>query len=134
MTRITNVRSITTAPDGIALVVHADNPLAALTSEQVVAIFTGSASRWSTFGGSDDPITVSYGQPLRVLPIGREHPELLKQRPSHGHDQTIINGISRIGYMSGAEPDRSGARPGPKAGKSELFSVAIRRRAVAATD
>ena len=40
----------------------------------------------------------------------------------------------RIGYMSGAEPDRSGARPGPKAGKAELFSVAIRRRAVAAAD
>ena len=31
----------------------------------------------------------------------------------------------RIGHMSEAEPDRSGARPGPKAGSAELFSVAI---------
>ena len=35
----------------------------------------------------------------------------------------------RIGHMAEAEPDRSGARPGPKAGGAELFSVAIRRRA-----
>ena len=29
------------------------------------------------------------------------NPELLRVRPSHGHDQTIVNGISRIGYMTG---------------------------------
>ena len=26
--------------------------------------------------------------------------------PSHGHDQTIVNGISRIGYMSGGKAAR----------------------------
>src|SRR4051794_1957774 len=26
---------------------------------------------------------------------------MLKVKPSHGHDQTIVNGISRIGFMSG---------------------------------
>ncbi len=34
------------------------------------------------------------------------HPELLKTKFSHGHDQTIINGISRIGYMSGGKAAR----------------------------
>jgi arylsulfatase A-like enzyme len=48
-----------------------------------------------------DPIQVSYAQPLTNEPTGRAHPELLRVRPSHGHDQTIVNGISRIGYMSG---------------------------------
>jgi arylsulfatase A-like enzyme len=48
-----------------------------------------------------DPITVSYGQPVGDWPTGRDHPELLKVHPSHGHDQTIVNGISRIGYMTG---------------------------------
>jgi arylsulfatase A-like enzyme len=48
-----------------------------------------------------DPITVSYKEPLTNLPTGKAHPELLKMRYSHGHDQTIINGISRIGYMQG---------------------------------
>ena len=52
------------------------------------------------------PIRVSYTTPLREEPIGREHPELLKVKPSHGHSDTIINGISRIGYMSGGHAAR----------------------------
>jgi arylsulfatase A-like enzyme len=48
-----------------------------------------------------DPVAVSYGTPIGTLPTGKDHPELLRMRPSHGHDQTIVNGISRIGYMSG---------------------------------
>lgn len=50
-----------------------------------------------------DPITVSYGKPIPDLPTGKEHPELLKMMYSHGHDQTIIDQISRIGYMSGGK-------------------------------
>ena len=48
-----------------------------------------------------DPISVRYGQPLGDWPTGKDHPELLRVHPSHGHDQTIVNGISRIGYMTG---------------------------------
>lgn len=51
-----------------------------------------------------DPIMVSYQKPFEGEPLGRTHPELLtKLRPSpnHGHDQAIVNGISRIGYMKG---------------------------------
>ena len=48
-----------------------------------------------------DPISVSFDKPILREPTGRDHPELLKMLPSHGHDMTIINGISRIGYMSG---------------------------------
>ena len=53
-----------------------------------------------------DPILVSYSGPLDDGPTGREHPELLKVHPSHGHDQTIVNGISRIGYMTGGAAAR----------------------------
>src|SRR5918996_2339757 len=48
-----------------------------------------------------DPITVSYGTPIGSWPTGAANPGLLTMRPSHGHDQTIVNGISRIGYMTG---------------------------------
>ncbi|MCK9223065.1 MAG: arylsulfatase [Limnochordia bacterium] len=50
-----------------------------------------------------DPIEVSYGQqnPFPDVPTGREHPELLRMKHSHGHDMSIINGIGRIGYMRG---------------------------------
>ncbi len=50
-----------------------------------------------------DPIAVSYGDPLGNSPTGRGNPDLLKLHPSHGHDQTIVNGISRIGYMTGGK-------------------------------
>ncbi|MDH7569766.1 MAG: arylsulfatase, partial [Armatimonadota bacterium] len=54
----------------------------------------------------NDPIRVSYGPPVGDEPTGRHHPELLTMKLSHGHDNTIINGISRIGYMSGGKAAR----------------------------
>lgn len=51
----------------------------------------------------NDPIKVSFKEPILVEPTGKDHPELLKMHPSHGHDMTIVNGISRIGYMSGGK-------------------------------
>lgn len=53
-----------------------------------------------------DPITVSFREPVGDEPTGRENPELLKVHPSHGHDMTIVNGISRIGYMTGGKAAR----------------------------
>lgn len=50
-----------------------------------------------------DPIRVSFTDPILTEPTGNDHPELLKIHPSHGHDMTIVNGISRIGYMSGGK-------------------------------
>lgn len=50
-----------------------------------------------------DPIEVSYTTPFSGEPTGRDNPELLKLHPSHGHDQALINGISRIGYMRGGK-------------------------------
>ncbi|MDN3202694.1 sulfatase-like hydrolase/transferase [Algoriphagus sediminis] len=50
-----------------------------------------------------DPITVSYGEKVGDWPTGKENPELLTTMYSHGHDQTIVNGVSRIGYMTGGK-------------------------------
>jgi len=51
----------------------------------------------------DDPIEVSFRENISDRPTGKEHPELLKMMWSHGHNGTIINGISRLGYMKGGE-------------------------------
>ncbi len=51
----------------------------------------------------DDPIEVSYTTPFEGEPTALTNPELLKLHPSQGHDQSIINGISRIGYMKGGK-------------------------------
>ena len=50
-----------------------------------------------------DPIQLSYGTPVGAEPTGADHPELLKVKPSQGHNNTIINGVSRIGYMTGGK-------------------------------
>lgn len=50
----------------------------------------------------DAPIYVSYQKNFPGEPTGKDNPELLyNQKPSFGHDQSIVNGISRIGYMKG---------------------------------
>jgi len=55
---------------------------------------------------SKDPIEVNYKQKIGNEPTGAENPELLKMKLSDGHAQTIVNGISRIGYMTGGHSAR----------------------------
>jgi arylsulfatase A-like enzyme len=52
-----------------------------------------------------DPIRVSFDGPVDpAAPTGKSNPELLlRMKPSHGHDMTVVNGISRIGYMTGGK-------------------------------
>ncbi|MEG1684542.1 MAG: arylsulfatase [Bacteroides sp.] len=51
----------------------------------------------------NDPIEVNYKKKVGNWPTGKENPELLKLKPSQGHNNTIINGIPRIGYMTGGK-------------------------------
>jgi arylsulfatase A-like enzyme len=57
---------------------------------------------------SSDVIQVDYVTRIGNEPTGKENPELLKMRsaPNHGHDQTIVNGIGRIGFMTGGKRAR----------------------------
>ena len=57
---------------------------------------------------SSDPIAVDYEKPVGNEPTGKDHPELLKMQasPNHGHNNTIVNGIGRIGYMQGGKTAR----------------------------
>ncbi|MBB2145150.1 sulfatase-like hydrolase/transferase [Pedobacter sp. LMG 31464] len=57
---------------------------------------------------ANDPIAVDYKNKVGNDPTGKEHPELLKLQssPGQGHNQTIVNGIGRIGYMSGGKTAR----------------------------
>ncbi|MFN9720440.1 MAG: sulfatase-like hydrolase/transferase, partial [Planctomycetota bacterium] len=55
---------------------------------------------------SDDPITVSFQEQVGNDPTGLDQPELLKMKWHHGHNATIVNGISRIGFMAGGKTAR----------------------------
>jgi arylsulfatase A-like enzyme len=51
----------------------------------------------------DDPITVSYAGNFPGEPTGLDNPELLTMMWHHDHNNSIVNGISRIGYMKGGK-------------------------------
>lgn len=59
-------------------------------------------------GDPGDPVEVSYEHPVGDDPTGKSHPELLKlhSSPNQGHNQTIVNGIGRIGWMAGGKQAR----------------------------
>jgi len=48
-----------------------------------------------------DPVSVNYDHPIGNDPVGLQHPELLKMQADSQHSGTIVNGVSRIGYMKG---------------------------------
>ncbi len=50
---------------------------------------------------SKDPIVVNYDKNFPGQPTGKENPELLSMKWHHGHNSSIVNGIPRIGYVSG---------------------------------
>jgi phosphate transport system substrate-binding protein len=52
-----DVRKI--AHDGIALIVHRENPLAGLSSEQVLGVYRGSVANWSELGADEGEIFVA---------------------------------------------------------------------------
>jgi arylsulfatase A len=55
---------------------------------------------------ANDPIKVSYANMVGDEPTGLSNPELLKQEADTQHSNTITNGISRIGYMTGGKKAR----------------------------
>jgi len=48
-----------------------------------------------------DPIKVSYKEPFPGQPTGVSHRDRLKMDWTHGHNNSIVNGIGRIGFMTG---------------------------------
>lgn len=56
------------AVDGIAVIVHKDNPIDDLTVEQIQGIFAGSVTQWNILGGKDEsiiPVTREEGSGTR---------------------------------------------------------------------
>jgi len=51
----------------------------------------------------NDPITVSYEKKVGNRATGYENPEMLRFIADVQHNDTIVNGVSRIGHMGGGE-------------------------------
>jgi phosphate transport system substrate-binding protein len=53
-----DLQAFPVARDGVGIILHKENPVQALTDEQVVAIYTGKITNWKEVGGKEAPITV----------------------------------------------------------------------------
>lgn len=53
-----------------------------------------------------DPLYISYSDKVGTDPTAIERPELVRQAADEQHGKTIVNGVSRIGYMSGGNAAR----------------------------
>lgn len=51
----------------------------------------------------NDPIKVDYHKNFEGEPTGKDNPEMLTMKWHHGHNNSIVNGIPRIGFMKGGE-------------------------------
>ncbi len=51
------------ARDGFVFITHKDNPVDALTSEQIRGIYSGAITNWSQVGGEDRPISAYQREP-----------------------------------------------------------------------
>ncbi len=54
----------------------------------------------------EDPIQIDYNKNFEGEPTALDSPELLTMKWHHGHNNSIVNGIPRIGYMQGGDDAR----------------------------
>jgi phosphate transport system substrate-binding protein len=103
------LRSVVVARDGIALVVHATNPVSGLSRQQVERIYVGSLRSWSSVGGRDlrvTAITREEGSGTRaafeslVMSKSRIAGSTLVQDSSGAVRQMVSNDPGAIGYIS----------------------------------
>jgi phosphate transport system substrate-binding protein len=105
----TGVEVTPIAIDGIAIIVHPDNPVSDMGLQDVTDIFTGGITNWSEVGGDDEDIVVvsrEDGSGTRGafddIVLGDEAlvDSALIQNTTGGVAETVANDPNAIGYMS----------------------------------
>jgi phosphate transport system substrate-binding protein len=99
----------TIAWDGIAVIVHKDNPLAELDREQIRSIYRGEARNWHELGGANQAITViNKAEGRSTLTLFLEYFDMegaeVKANLVAGENQQVILSVAgnpgAIGYVS----------------------------------
>ncbi len=97
------------ALDGISIIIHRDNPVAALGRQQIIGIYTGAIRNWREAGGREAPITVvNKAEGRSTLELFLHHFGLensaLKPHVIVGDNQqgikTVAGNPDAIGYVS----------------------------------
>lgn len=64
------LRNYTIGYYGVAVIVHADNPVHRLTDRQVRDLFTGAVKNWKQLGGPDTPVNLYIRDPVSGTYLG----------------------------------------------------------------
>ncbi len=97
------------AIDGICLITHRDNPVAAPTHDQIIAIYSGRVTNWQSLGAPPRPITVvNKAQGRSTLEVFLKHFALRSDQIQAsviigGNQQaikTVAGNPGAIGYVS----------------------------------
>ena len=92
------------ALDGIAVVVNVDNPLSALSIEQLADIYSGRALSWASVGG-DDVTIAAYSRPFGSE-INRTFSDVVLGETPQREDAEIVNSNGQM--QSGVSGDVGG--------------------------
>ncbi|MEM7793769.1 MAG: phosphate ABC transporter substrate-binding protein [Cyanobacteria bacterium P01_C01_bin.118] len=110
------------AKDGVAIVIHTDNPVVALTPEQVVDLYKGEITQWSAVGGNDASVSVvNKAEGRSTLEVFLKHFDLknsdINAQVIIGDNEqgikTITGNPDAIGYVSIGAAENSIARDEP---------------------
>ena len=110
------------ARDGICFIVHAENPVRAITTAQVRDIFAGRIANWKGVGGADAPISVvTRPQGYSSLEVFSEHLRVkadeIKASSAAGENDHAIKAVAAdrnaITFVSVGEAERRAAAGEP---------------------
>lgn len=104
-----DLTSYTIAKDGICIILHRTNPVASLTDDQIVGIYTGRINNWKEVGGADGEITVvnkAEGRSTLELFVGHfklDNADIKADTVIGDNEQgikTVAGNPGAIGYVS----------------------------------
>lgn len=105
----TDVKWTRIANDGLAMIVHASNPISKLTSDQVRKLYRRDFKNWSDVGGKDQPVTLVHKAEGRstldvfLKALNLKNPDINPQAIVGDNQQgikTVAANPTAIGYVS----------------------------------
>ena len=108
--------SVEIAKDGLAIIIHPENPVSDLTHEQICAIYAAEITNWNELGGNDAKIHVmtrEEGSGTRsqfsdlVMGGTRITPKAIVQNSNGAIKQLVAGDINSIGFISLGVVDQS---------------------------
>lgn len=107
------------AIDGLAVIVHPNNPVAALSLERLAQVFSGKITNWRELGGRDEPISVyarddnsGTWDTFSALVLGERYPLSTKAYRFESNDQlsaSVAQDQGAIGFVGLASVNASKA-------------------------